>query len=100
MPKTESFDRKEVLEQAKEAFWKKGYGSTSMQDLVEATKLNRSSIYNSFGDKFNLFLECLKLYQKSERSKAMQLVLKGFITLTIIRAILQPYCRRNDFYNG
>lgn len=47
-------------------FWKKGYNGTSMQDLVDVTGLNRSSFYNSFGDKFSLFEEALSYYQDQQ----------------------------------
>jgi TetR/AcrR family transcriptional regulator, transcriptional repressor for nem operon len=63
MPRTEVFNRGEVLEKAKNIFWLKGYNGTSMQDLVNATGLNRSSIYNSFGNKMELYLQTLKKYQ-------------------------------------
>ena len=38
----------------------------SMQDLVDVTGLNRSSFYNTFGDKFSLFEEALKHYQNQQ----------------------------------
>ena len=63
MPKEETFNRVQVLEKATEVFHKKGYNGTSMQDLVDATSLNRSSIYNSFGSKLNMFLKVLSFYQ-------------------------------------
>ena len=63
MPKSVTFDREQVMENVKELFWRKGYNGTSMQDLVDVTGLNRSSFYNSFGDKFSLFEEALKTYQ-------------------------------------
>ena len=63
MPKSVTFDREQVIENVMELFWKKGYNGTSMQDLVDVTGLNRSSFYNSFGDKFSLFGEALKFYQ-------------------------------------
>lgn len=63
MPRTEDFNRDQVLDKAKNAFWLKGYNGTSMQDLVDATGLNRSSIYNSFGSKMELYQESLKQYQ-------------------------------------
>ncbi len=68
MPRSEDFNRNEVLEQAKNIFWKKGYNGTSMQDLVDATGLNRSSIYNSFGNKKDLYEQTLKKYQDDSRS--------------------------------
>ena len=66
MPKTVTFDRDQVMEDVMELFWRKGYNGTSMQDLVDVTGLNRSSFYNSFGDKFSLFEESLRHYQKSQ----------------------------------
>jgi len=66
MPKSVTFDRDNVIENVMELFWKKGYHGTSMQDLVDVTGLNRSSFYNSFGDKFTLFEESLKHYQNQQ----------------------------------
>ncbi|MEO9485773.1 MAG: TetR/AcrR family transcriptional regulator [Ekhidna sp.] len=66
MPKSVTFDRDSVMENVMNLFWRKGYNGTSMQDLVDVTGLNRSSFYNSFGDKFSLFEEALKAYQKQQ----------------------------------
>ncbi len=66
MPKSVTFDREQVMQDVMELFWKKGYNGTSMQDLVDVTGLNRSSFYNSFGDKFSLFEEALKTYEKQQ----------------------------------
>ena len=64
MPREAVFNKDQVIEKAKNVFWLKGYNATSMQDLVDATGLNRSSIYNSFGNKMNLFQLTLSKYQK------------------------------------
>ncbi|WP_075342327.1 TetR/AcrR family transcriptional regulator [Tenacibaculum agarivorans] len=63
MPKTETFDKELVIQQVTEVFHSKSYSLTSMQDLVDATGLNRSSIYNTFGSKLDLYMLCLKSYQ-------------------------------------
>jgi TetR/AcrR family transcriptional repressor of nem operon len=62
MPKTKQFDETEVLQKAKEVFCIKGYNGTSMDDLVQATGLSRSSIYDTFKDKYGLFLKSLNYY--------------------------------------
>jgi len=62
MARTKTFDRELALENAMNLFWKKGYHDTSMQDLVDNVGLNRSSIYDTFGDKYGLFLSTLELY--------------------------------------
>lgn len=64
MPKSVLFDREETIRKVTDLFWEKGYNGTSMQDLVDVTGLNRSSIYNSYGDKFQLFKEALCHYQR------------------------------------
>ncbi|MED5412438.1 MAG: TetR/AcrR family transcriptional regulator [Pseudomonadota bacterium] len=51
-----------ALAAAMSAFWKKGYEATSMSDLTEATGLHKASLYQTFGDKHQLFVSALKLY--------------------------------------
>jgi len=64
MARTKEFDTDEVLGKAIALFWDKGYNGCSMQDVVEGLGLSRSSIYETFGDKRQLFLEALKKYQR------------------------------------
>lgn len=45
-----------------QVFWSHGYGGTSIQDLVDATGVNRASLYATFGDKERLFLAALDHY--------------------------------------
>lgn len=63
MSRSEVFNREEVLEKVRDLFWDKGFNGTSMSDLVEVTGLNRSSIYNSFGNKMALYKTVLIQYQ-------------------------------------
>lgn len=60
-----------ALAAAMNAFWEKGYQSTSMSDLTEATGLHKASLYQTFGDKHQLFISALKLYFKKS-SKAQK----------------------------
>jgi TetR/AcrR family transcriptional regulator, transcriptional repressor for nem operon len=66
MARTKAFDRDIALEKAMIAFWKCGYEATSMQDLVDAMGINRQSLYDTFGDKHELYLESLERYRCSE----------------------------------
>ena len=65
MARTKEFDTDEVLNKAIDLFWDKGYNGCSMQDVVDGLGLSRSSIYETFGDKRQLFLEALKKYQRA-----------------------------------
>lgn len=44
-------------------FWAQGYEATSVDDLCDATGLNRSSLYATFGDKRALYLQSLDRYE-------------------------------------
>jgi TetR/AcrR family transcriptional repressor of nem operon len=63
MPRTKEFDEQVVVTRAMRLFWEKGYGSTSVQDLVDHMGINRFSIYSTFGDKRGLFLAALERYR-------------------------------------
>src|SRR5262245_9904440 len=62
MARPREFDPETVLDRAMMVFWSKGYEATSLSDLCDATELNRSSLYASFGDKHALFLETINRY--------------------------------------
>jgi TetR/AcrR family transcriptional regulator, transcriptional repressor for nem operon len=62
MAGVKQFERSEVLDRAMAVFWRRGYEATSIRDLVEATGINRGSIYGTFGDKKGLFLAVLAHY--------------------------------------
>jgi len=64
MARPKEFDTEEALEKAIDLFWAKGFNACSMQDVVEGLGLSRSSIYETFGDKRQLFLASLKKYQQ------------------------------------
>jgi len=72
MARPKAFDREDVLDKATQVFWLKGYEATSIQDLVEATGINRGSLYNTFTDKAGLFGAVLGRY--TDRSPARTLV--------------------------
>jgi TetR/AcrR family transcriptional repressor of nem operon len=72
MPWDKQFDRDKVLRKAMEAFWEKGYAATSMQDLVDCTGVNRASLYATYGDKKELFLATLRLYDLSLRKALLE----------------------------
>ncbi|MEW2550057.1 TetR/AcrR family transcriptional regulator [Streptomyces sp. NPDC047002] len=56
------FDMDAAVDAAVIQFWRDGYADTSLDDLSQATGLNRSSIYSSLGAKDTLFLRCLERY--------------------------------------
>jgi AcrR family transcriptional regulator len=47
-----------------QVFWRNGFSGTSYPDLMAATGLNKSSIYNAFGDKQALYRRCLDRFAR------------------------------------
>jgi TetR/AcrR family transcriptional regulator, transcriptional repressor for nem operon len=62
MPRIKAFDETEIIEKAKNLFQLKGYEGTSMQDLIDTLGISRSSLYDTFGDKHQLYLKTLNAY--------------------------------------
>jgi len=59
------FDTDEVLESAMQLFWRQGYEATSLQDLIVAMGLSKSSFYQTFKSKHQLFQRCLQHYRRT-----------------------------------
>jgi len=60
-----TFDEYQCLEKAKEVFWTKGYEATTLDDLLHAMELRKSSFYNSFVSKEHVFLRTMRLHDKT-----------------------------------
>jgi TetR/AcrR family transcriptional repressor of nem operon len=56
-----------VLDRATSEFWARGYKSTSINDLIRATGLNRTRLYAGFKDKRSLFMTCLRHYSQNDK---------------------------------
>ncbi len=56
------FDREAVLEQAMALFWAKGYNGTCLNELLACMGIQRQSLYNTFGNKHELFLAAVRHY--------------------------------------
>ncbi|MGW7088243.1 TetR/AcrR family transcriptional regulator [Streptomyces sp. NPDC054871] len=74
MARPRTFDEERALDAAMHAFWVNGYEATSTQDLCEATGLGRSSIYNTFSSKHELFQRALARYMDSMTSVQVEIL--------------------------
>ncbi len=62
MARPREFDPDQAVDNALEIFWRRGYKATSVQDLVEATGVQRGSLYAAFGSKAGLFDAAMDRY--------------------------------------
>ncbi|MEU8225124.1 TetR/AcrR family transcriptional regulator [Kribbella sp. NPDC048915] len=70
MPDVKHFDEAEVLTAVEQLFWRRGSAATGIQDVVTATGLSRSSLYNAFGGKDDLYAAAARRYLE-HRSRPM-----------------------------
>src|ERR1700751_2036928 len=71
MGRPKGFSREEVLEKAMPVFWNHGFADTSLQELEQATGVNRSGLYTEFRDKEDLFVACLRHYLESQEKRGL-----------------------------
>lgn len=76
MPRLKEYQKEKVLDTAMSVFWEKGFTGTSISDLVEATGLNKHSMYKEFRSKDGLFLACLENYAKQVSIDRMATLLR------------------------
>ena len=62
MARPVSFDSDEVIGKCMQQFWDHGFEKTSISDLEACTGLKRTSLYNSFGNKDELFRTVIEFY--------------------------------------
>jgi AcrR family transcriptional regulator len=87
-----AYDPEAALKAARDIFWVKGYAATSLDDIVEATGMNRPSLYAAFGDKEAIYLSALKmqgelLVTAVEGAVKLDIKLKAFLDLFFARCI-------------
>ena len=68
MGRPREFSEADALDAAMRVFWEKGYEGASLDDLTRAMKINRSSLYSSFGDKESLFRRVVDRYGQGPMS--------------------------------
>lgn len=94
-----------IIQETIRLFSAKGYSSTSIHDIQEATGMSKGGLYNYFKSKEELFFEVLKTAQRIWRERCLHGVGKQPTPVAKIHRILQNYRDRylkdgNNFPGG
>src|SRR5215813_13735927 len=86
--------RTRLVQTAMRLFWEKGYGSTSIADLLQAAQLNSGSLYHFFPSKQDLLLAVLDSYHEGLGPMLLEPAWKGVADpLARVFALLAGYRR-------
>lgn len=58
------FNKKKVLDNCISLFWKNSFNGTSINTIVDHTRVNRFSLYHEFENKQGILYEALQLYRE------------------------------------
>ncbi len=100
MVRPREFDEATVIQQALGVFWQKGFNGTSVQDLVDATGLQRGSLYGAFGDKHALFLVALDTYMAGALARFDQIAQNSDDPVDAIRGLIVDMRERSKTDEG
>ncbi len=89
MARPKSFDEDAVLDRAVQLFRERGYEGTSMADLETHLRLGRQSLYNTFGDKRDLYLKALERYQRQSADQTLAVLRESGAGLEAVRRWLE-----------
>ena len=71
MARPSKFDANDAIREAMEAYWAKGYEANSVKSLSEMLGITRSSFYNAFGTREELFVRALEVYCEEAPDRAL-----------------------------
>jgi AcrR family transcriptional regulator len=64
-----AYDRATALGAITGTFWNQGFAATSLDDLAEATAMNRPSLYAAFGGKQAMYVAALDAYRREAEAQ-------------------------------
>ncbi|MBV1908152.1 MAG: TetR/AcrR family transcriptional regulator [Kangiellaceae bacterium] len=91
MARPAQYNPEDVIQSATQVFWDKGYASTSMAELIQATGLKPGSIYAGFGSKQALFEASIDYYAKKGLEELELLLSEGTDYLGNIRSTFSRF---------
>lgn len=93
MGRTKTFDRDQAVVTVMNKMWKHGYEACSVKSISEKLGITRSSFYNTFGTREELFLEVLQRYFEQSPDRALEDIDGSKEVLLEICRVFNQACR-------
>lgn len=96
MARPRQFDRDKALLQAINVFCDKGFAAASTDELMQAMSLSRQSMYNTFGDKRQLYVEAMTRYQAKSINDLITRLSLNSSPMESLRNMLMSFASRTE----
>lgn len=93
MARPSSFDREAAIEAAMQEMWRNGYEASSVKAVSEKLGITRSSYYNAFGTRENLFKEALAVYFAQSPDAVLHGGLPDMPILVLLTRTFRAICK-------
>lgn len=93
MGRPRTFDRAEAVEAVMNEIWLRGYEASSAKGLSEQLGISRSSFYNAFQSREELFLEALDLYLERSPDAVLDDIPPDASILCALTSMFREICR-------
>ena len=91
MARPKEFDRDTALQKAVDVFCDHGYDGASTEELLRAMDISRQSLYDTFGDKRQLYLQALQQYVADSVGEQIRALNSSPSSLKGVEAALQAF---------
>lgn len=87
------FDEAEVLERAMDLFWRRGYQGVGLSELLAHMGIARQSLYDTFGNKRDLFIATIRHYRATRLAPALAALDREGSPLENVRSVVRYFER-------
>ena len=85
------FEVAEALDAAMGVFWQHGFRAASLSELMAAMGISKKSLYDTFGNKRELFIRALKHYMIKQEGELRRELSKGDSPLANLLGVLKKW---------
>ncbi len=96
MARPKAFDTEQALEAAIGVFRERGFEGSSADMLVRAMGIGRQSLYDTFGDKWQLYCTAVRSYGRAEHAAHLVALRSGKRAIDGITAMMERVVENAD----
>ena len=93
MARPMKFDRDEAVSTAMNEMWRDGFNAASVKALSEKLSISRSSFYNTFGSREDLFREVMRLYVSHTPDRGLYAMTPEVSLKATLTSMFREICR-------